>query len=60
MVTVDDLGDRLIVEPAAEDPIEATEGALSDYFDGVSIAGLRDARRREEEELETRRDERPE
>lgn len=54
-VTISDEGERLIVEPAPEDPIDAVAGSLSEYFAGVNLQELRDERRREEEEIENRK-----
>lgn len=55
MVTVDDQGDRLVVQPAPEDPLDAVAGSLAEYFAGVDLQELRDERRREEREIEDRK-----
>lgn len=54
-VTVDDQGERLIVEPAPEDPVDALSGLWKEHFEGVSLRELRDEHRREEQEIEDRK-----
>jgi bifunctional DNA-binding transcriptional regulator/antitoxin component of YhaV-PrlF toxin-antitoxin module len=51
-VVLDDQGERLVIEPAPDDPIEAAAGALAEYFEGVNVQDLRDEWRREEQEIE--------
>jgi len=40
-VTLVDHGDRIVLQPAPNDPIEAAQGALADEFQGASIEELR-------------------
>lgn len=54
-VTVDDRGDRLVIEPVSEDPIDAVAGLWEEYFRGVDLQALRDEMRREEQEIEDRK-----
>lgn len=54
-ITVDDQGERLVIEPAPEDPIEAVAGSLAEYFEGVDLAELRRQAREEEQEAEDRK-----
>ncbi len=54
-ITVDDQGDRLVIEPAPEDPIDAVAGLWSEYFEDVDVQELRDEYRREEQEIEDRK-----
>ena len=54
-VTVDDQGDRLVIEPAPEDPIDAVAGIWKGHFEDVSLQELRDEYRREEQEIEDRK-----
>jgi bifunctional DNA-binding transcriptional regulator/antitoxin component of YhaV-PrlF toxin-antitoxin module len=51
VVALEDLGDRLVVRPLPEDPIEALRGALKGR---VSSDGLRETARRDEEAAERR------
>lgn len=54
-VTVEDQGERLVIEPAPEDPIEAVAGLWAEYFRGVNLQEIRDEYRREEQEIEDRK-----
>lgn len=54
-LVLEDEGDRLTLEPAADDPIEAATGAWEEYFRGADIQELRDQARREEAEIEGRK-----
>jgi bifunctional DNA-binding transcriptional regulator/antitoxin component of YhaV-PrlF toxin-antitoxin module len=54
-VLLDDQGDRIIVEPAPDDPVAAAEGALADEFRGIDLARLRRAARADERTAERRR-----
>lgn len=54
-LALEDEGDRLIVEPAADDPIAAAEGALAKEFGKVDPARLRRAARATEATAEARR-----
>src|SRR5579884_806741 len=40
-VTLDDQGDRIVVEPAPDDPIAAAEGALAAEFGDLDLRQLR-------------------
>lgn len=53
--TLDDQGDRIVLEPAAEDPIAAAEAALAKEFGRLDPARLRAAARRDERAAEDRR-----
>jgi bifunctional DNA-binding transcriptional regulator/antitoxin component of YhaV-PrlF toxin-antitoxin module len=46
-VSLDDLGDRIVLQPAPDDPIAAAEGALADEFSSADARLLREAARRE-------------
>ncbi len=51
-VALEDLGDRVVLAPAPDDPVAAAEGALAEAFPGLDLARLRrvargDARRAE-------------
>lgn len=54
-VALEDQGDRIVIEPAADDPIAAVEGALADDFSGMDLARLRRAARNDEQLSEARR-----
>jgi bifunctional DNA-binding transcriptional regulator/antitoxin component of YhaV-PrlF toxin-antitoxin module len=44
-VALDDQGDRIVIEPAPDDPIAAADGALAGEYGDMNLAGLRaDAR----------------
>jgi AbrB family looped-hinge helix DNA binding protein len=53
-LTLDDQGDRLVIQPAADDPIAAARGAFASEL-GTSAAELRAQARRDEAEAEERR-----
>jgi bifunctional DNA-binding transcriptional regulator/antitoxin component of YhaV-PrlF toxin-antitoxin module len=53
-LTLDDQGDRLVIEPAPDDPIAAARGAFAGEIGG-SAAELRAKARSEEAETEDRR-----
>jgi AbrB family looped-hinge helix DNA binding protein len=40
-VALDDQGDRIVLEPAPDDPIAAAEGALAAQFERIDVARLR-------------------
>lgn len=40
-ITLEDQGDRLVISPAADDPIEAAAGALAEEFGHIDLAELR-------------------
>lgn len=52
---LDDRGDHLVLEPAADDPIAAADGALAEEFGHVDPTKLRRAARASEEAAEPRR-----
>jgi bifunctional DNA-binding transcriptional regulator/antitoxin component of YhaV-PrlF toxin-antitoxin module len=54
-VALEDLGDRIVLEPAAEDPIAAAEGALAGKLAGLDLQELRRAAREDERLAEARR-----
>jgi AbrB family looped-hinge helix DNA binding protein len=54
-ITLEDLGDRLVLEPAADDPISAAEGALTKEFGAIDQARLRRVAREIESRAQTRR-----
>lgn len=54
-VSLDDQGDRVVIEPAPDDPIAAAEGALAGEFAGLDTAALRRQAREAERVAERRR-----
>ena len=54
-VALDDLGDRIVLEPAPDDPIAAAEGALAEEFGGLDVAKLRREAREDESVAGARR-----
>ena len=54
-VTLEDRGDRIVLEPADDDPIAAAEGALAEEFGDINLAGLRRIAREDEHIAEARR-----
>jgi AbrB family looped-hinge helix DNA binding protein len=54
-VALDDQGDRIVLEPAPDDPIAAAEGALAEEFGRLDAARLRRKAREDERAAETRR-----
>lgn len=54
-VALDDQGDRLVIEPAADDPIVAAEGALAAEFGRIDVAALRSVAREDERTAEDHR-----
>jgi AbrB family looped-hinge helix DNA binding protein len=54
-VALDDQGDRVVLEPAADDPIAAAEGALAEEFADLDANLLRREAREAERAAETRR-----
>jgi hypothetical protein len=54
-VVLEDLGDRIVIEPAPDDPIAAAEGALAAEFGGLNEARLRRIARADERASERRR-----
>jgi bifunctional DNA-binding transcriptional regulator/antitoxin component of YhaV-PrlF toxin-antitoxin module len=54
-VTLDDQGDRIVIEPAPDDPIAAAEGALAAEFGMIDMARLRRRARQDEAAAADRR-----
>jgi bifunctional DNA-binding transcriptional regulator/antitoxin component of YhaV-PrlF toxin-antitoxin module len=54
-VALDDQGDRIVLEPAPDDPIAAAEGALAAEFGAIDVDRLRDRAREDERIAEARR-----
>ena len=54
-VALEDQGDRIILEPAPDDPIAAAEGALAAEFRDVDPRVLRRTAREDDRVAETRR-----
>ena len=54
-VALDDQGDRIVLEPAPDDPIAAAEGALAEEFGALDVARLRREAREDERSAEDRR-----
>jgi bifunctional DNA-binding transcriptional regulator/antitoxin component of YhaV-PrlF toxin-antitoxin module len=54
-VALDDQGDRIVIEPAPDDPIAAADGALAEEFSGLDFAELRREAREDERVAEERR-----
>lgn len=44
-VALRDEGDRIVLEPAPDDPIAAAEGVLAEELSGLDLQGLRQAAR---------------
>ena len=53
-VVLHDEGDRIVIEPVADDPIAGAEGALAE-FGAIDIAALRRQAREDEQAAEARR-----
>ncbi len=54
-VALEDRGDRIVLQPAPDDPIAAAEGALAGEFGGLDLARLRRHAREDEQVAEMRR-----
>jgi bifunctional DNA-binding transcriptional regulator/antitoxin component of YhaV-PrlF toxin-antitoxin module len=54
-VALEDQGDRIVLEPAPDDPIAAAEGALAEEFGELDLATLRREAREDERVAEPRR-----
>lgn len=54
-VTLEDEGNRIVVEPAPDDPIAAAEGALALEFGALDLTRLRRDAREDERVAEERR-----
>lgn len=52
---LEDLGDRIVIEPAPDDPIAAAEGALASEFGHLDVEALRREARSAEEAAGGRR-----
>jgi bifunctional DNA-binding transcriptional regulator/antitoxin component of YhaV-PrlF toxin-antitoxin module len=57
-IALRDEGERIVLEPAPDDPILAAEGALAEELSGLDIRGLRQAAREAERAAEARHGER--
>lgn len=55
MVTLEDEGSRIILQPAADDPIAAADGALAEEFGELDVARLRRRAREDERQAERHR-----
>jgi AbrB family looped-hinge helix DNA binding protein len=53
-VSLEDQGDRIVLEPAPDDPIAAAEGALADEFGGIDLRRLRRTAREDDHVSEAR------
>jgi hypothetical protein len=56
MVVLDDQGERLVIEPAPDDPVAAAEGALAADFGGLDPSRLRQRAREDDGAAEARRE----
>lgn len=54
-VALEDRGDRIILQPAPEDPIAAADGALAEEYGDLDLARLRRHARDDQLAAETRR-----
>lgn len=54
-VVLDDQGDRIVIEPAPDDPIAAARGALAAEFEGVDLREMRSRAREDDRIAEERR-----
>lgn len=54
-VALEDHGDRIVLQPAPDDPIAAAEGALAEEFGGLDPVRLRRRAREDEQAAEPRR-----
>ncbi len=54
-VVLDDQGDRVVIEPAPDDPVAAAEGALAAELGRIDVAGLRRAARADDRAADERR-----
>ena len=51
----EDLGDRIVLEPAPDDVVAAAEGALAEEFGSLDVTQLRRQARTDERSAEARR-----
>jgi bifunctional DNA-binding transcriptional regulator/antitoxin component of YhaV-PrlF toxin-antitoxin module len=54
-VVLDDQGDRVVIEPAPDDPVAAAEGALAAEFSSIDVVRLRQAARADDLAADERR-----
>jgi bifunctional DNA-binding transcriptional regulator/antitoxin component of YhaV-PrlF toxin-antitoxin module len=54
-IALDDQGDRIVIEPAPDDPVAAAEGALAAEFGKLDVARLRRAAREDDRATQARR-----
>ncbi len=54
-VSLEDQGDRIVLEPAVDDPIAAAEGALAEEFGTLDLGRLRRRGREDERVAQARR-----
>lgn len=54
-VVLDDQGERIVIEPAPDDPVAAAEGALAVEFNALDVTRLRRTAREDERIAEARR-----
>lgn len=54
-VALEDLGDRVVLTPAPDDPVAAAEGALANEFGALSIRELRRRARQDDAAATERR-----
>jgi bifunctional DNA-binding transcriptional regulator/antitoxin component of YhaV-PrlF toxin-antitoxin module len=54
-IALEDQDDRVVLEPAPDDPIASAEGALAEDFGGLDVRRLRRAAREDERAAEARR-----
>ena len=54
-VVLDDQGERIVIEPAPDDPIAAAEGALASEYGGLDVEELRRSARTAEQDAQGRR-----
>ena len=54
-IVLDDQGDRVLIEPAPDEPIAAAEGALASEYGGSNVEELRRSARTAEQDAQGRR-----
>jgi AbrB family looped-hinge helix DNA binding protein len=54
-LALEDLGDRIVLEPTPDDPIAAAEGALAEEFGDLDFTRLRREAREDDRAAEARR-----
>jgi len=55
-VLLEDLGDRIVLVAAADDPVAAADGPLAEEFGGLDLGRVRARARADERRAERRRD----